>query len=229
MSQDTNPHVVWHQHSVTREAREQNLKQRGCVIWFTGLSGCGKSTVANALDQHLHSLGAATFVLDGDNIRHGLCAGPDRLVQRHGEEFAKRFGLGFGAIDREENIRRIGSVAELFASAGLITLTAFVSPYRKDRDLVRSIVEAAGKPGDFIEVFVDTPLEICEKRDPKGLYKKARAGEIPNFTGISDPYEPPSNPEIHLDGASGKSPQQHAEEIAKYLSQNSLWQAKKLA
>ena len=224
MSQETNPQIVWHQHSVTRSDRELNLKQRGCVIWFTGLSGCGKSTVANALDQYLHAYGAATFVLDGDNIRHGLCAGPDRLIQRHGEEFAKRFGLGFGAIDREENIRRIGSVAELFASAGLITITAFVSPYRKDRDLVRSIVETAGKPGDFIEVFMDTPLEICEQRDPKGLYKKARAGEIPNFTGISDPYEPPLNPEIRLDGASVSSPEEHAKKIAAYLIQQKLWQ-----
>lgn len=222
MSDSSKPHVVWHQHTVDRASREQRLGQRGCVIWFTGLSGCGKSTVANTLDAMLHQAGATTFLLDGDNIRHGLCAGPDRLSEQHGEEFAQRFGLGFGPMDREENIRRIGAVAELFASAGMITLTAFVSPYRRDRAFVRQQVEAAGRPGDFIEIFMDTPLEICEQRDPKGLYKKARAGQIPNFTGISDPYEPPEQPEVRLDGSATASPQSHAESVIEYLQRSGI-------
>ncbi len=197
--------IVWHEPTVGRELREHRLGQRGVVVWFTGLSGSGKSTVANELDRRLQAAGRATMLLDGDNLRHVLCAPPGRLVDEYGEAFAQRFGLGFGPIDREENIRRVGAVAALMASAGLITLTAFVSPYRKDRDRVRRTVEAGGRPGDFWEVFVDTPLEICEARDPKGLYRKARAGEIPNFTGISDPYEPPPDPEIRLDGAGGVS------------------------
>jgi adenylylsulfate kinase len=167
------------------------------VVWFTGLSACGKSTVANLVDHKLHALGMHSFVLDGDNIRHGLNAAPAMLRPIHGEEFAKRFGLGFSAQDREENIRRIGAVAKLFADAGVVAITAFISPYRVDRDRVR----AALAPGDFIEVFVDAPIEVCEARDPKGLYKKARAGELKGFTGIDDPYEPPLNPEIRLDAA----------------------------
>ena len=214
--------IVWHQHSVTRELRERLLGQRGVVIWFTGLSGCGKSTVANELDRQLCAAGRATILLDGDNIRHGLCAPPGVLAEEHGEDFAKRFGLGFGEIDREENIRRIGSVAALMASAGLITLAAFVSPYRRDRDRVRRIVESAGRPGDFIEVFVDTPLEVCERRDPKGLYKKARAGEIPNFTGISDPYEPPESPEVRIEGGDDGSPPDQAAGVLEFLSQRGL-------
>ncbi len=205
--------IVWHQQSVTREDRERRLGQRGVVIWFTGLSGCGKSTIANELDQQLQQAGHATTLLDGDNIRHGLCAPPAMLAQEHGQAFAQRFGLGFGEIDREENIRRIGSVAALMASAGLITLTAFVSPYRRDRDRVRRIVEQSGSKGDFIEVFVDTPLEICEARDPKGLYKKARSGEIKNFTGISDPYQAPENPELHLLGGNTRTPAEQAAEV----------------
>lgn len=190
--------IVWHEHAVKRE--------RGCVIWFTGLSGSGKSTVANHVDQRLFEMlqsrqtSRQSFVLDGDNVRHGLNASPELLLSEHGEDFAKRFGLGFGSQDREENIRRIGAVAEIFCSAGLITLTAFVSPYRMDRERVRQRIESAGQKGDFVEVFVNTPLSICEERDPKGLYQKARAGEIKNFTGIDDPYEPPSNPEITLAG-----------------------------
>ncbi|MCH1493854.1 MAG: adenylyl-sulfate kinase [Rubripirellula sp.] len=214
--------IVWHDPSVQRAAREARLGQRGAVVWFTGLSGCGKSTVANQLDQLLNGLGCTTILLDGDNLRHGLCAPPDRLVKDHGEEFASRFGLGFAEIDREENIRRVGEVSSLFCSAGLITLTAFVSPYRRDRDRVRAVVEGNGQAGDFIEVFMDTPLEVCEKRDPKGLYKKARAGEIKHFTGISDPYESPESPEIHLDGGADASPEELAEQVIESLRERGV-------
>ena len=195
MTNDTN--VTWHEQSVSREMRETVNGHRGCVIWFTGLSGSGKSTVANTLDHMLHRGGSKSVVLDGDNVRHGLNAGPGMLKDTHGEEFSNRFGLGFSAMDREENIRRIGSVAEIFAQTGIIALTAFISPYRIDRDKVRNAL----KQGEFIEVFVDTPLAECEKRDPKGIYLKARRGEIPNLTGISAPYERPESPEIRLDGA----------------------------
>lgn len=215
---DVSKDIVWHEQSVDRAMREKQFGQQGCVIWFTGLSGCGKSTIANALDVMLVQAGRATTLLDGDNVRHGLCAPPAILEPEHGAEFASRFGLGFGAVDREENIRRIGSVAALMASAGLITLTAFVSPYRKDRDRVRKIVTDAGRAGDFVEVFVDTPLEICEQRDPKGLYKKARAGEIKHFTGISDPYEAPGRPEIRLDGGAGKTVGALAGEVKDWLA-----------
>ncbi|TWU24420.1 Adenylyl-sulfate kinase [Novipirellula galeiformis] len=221
----TNPSdIVWHEQTVDRTAREANLGQRGAVIWFTGLSGCGKSTVANELDHQLNQFGRATVLLDGDNIRHGLCAPPGVLREEYSEEFANRFGLGFGAVDREENIRRIGSVAALMASAGLITLTAFVSPYRKDRDRVRKIIETSGAPGDFLEVFVDTPLAVCEARDPKGLYKKARAGEIKNFTGISDPYEAPPNPEVHLKGGDGATPTEQAAGVLAALVERGIIQ-----
>lgn len=198
--------IVWHDHAVSREDREKLLGQRGVVVWLTGLSGCGKSTIANELDRLLHRHRVATMLLDGDNIRHGLCAPPERLAEEHGEAFAERFGLRFGHVDREENIRRIGAVASLLASAGLITITAFVSPYRRDRERVRSMVEGSGRRGDFIEVFVDTPLEVCEARDPKGLYRKARAGQIPHFTGISDPYERPEAAELVLAGGDGEPP-----------------------
>ncbi|MFC1757349.1 adenylyl-sulfate kinase [Planctomycetota bacterium] len=208
--------VVWHDHTVTREDRERLAGHEGCVVWFTGLSGCGKSTVANAVDYQLHRLGARTYILDGDNVRHGLNASAELLEKRHGEDFAKRFGLGFGAQDREENIRRIGSVARLFSSAGVITLTAFVSPYRQDRDLVRELVDSQGKAGDFVEVFVDAPLDVCESRDPKGLYKLARAGEIKNFTGIDDPYEEPRKPELVLKSAE-HSPDQLAAQVIEFL------------
>ncbi len=214
--------IVWHEHAVRREDREKRLGQRGVVVWLTGLSGCGKSTIANQLDEQLNALGRATMLLDGDNIRHGLCAPPAVLSEEHGEEFANRFGLGFGEMDREENIRRIGSVAALMASAGLITLTAFVSPYRRDRDRVRRIVEQSGRPGDFLEVFVDTPLEVCEARDPKGLYKKARAGEIKNFTGISDPYEPPEAPELRLAGGDERTPAELAADVLAVLRSKSI-------
>jgi adenylylsulfate kinase len=201
-------HVVWHQQHVERP--------RGCVVWFTGLSGCGKSTVANLVDHKLYQLGQPSYVLDGDNVRHTLNASPQLLAERHGEAFARRFGLGFSSEDREENIRRIGCVAELFCSAGLVTLTAFVSPYRSDRQRVRELIEERGAKGDFVEVFVDAPLEVCEGRDPKGLYKKARAGEIKGFTGIDDPYEPPESPELRLDSAA-HSPEALADQVVDYL------------
>jgi adenylylsulfate kinase len=210
MSNDTNVH--WHEHSVSRPERERLNGHQGCVIWFTGLSGCGKSTVSNLVDHKLHSQGRRSYVLDGDNVRHGLNAGPGMLKEQHGEEFAKRFGLGFSAQDREENIRRIGAVAKLFCEAGVITLTAFISPYRRDRDAVRASMAA----GDFIEVLVDAPLEVCEARDPKGLYKKARAGELKGFTGIDDPYEAPSKPELVLD-AGKKDAETLADEVIAYL------------
>ncbi len=212
MTHDPQVQVHWHEHAVTREEREARNGHKGCVVWFTGLSACGKSTVANLVDHKLHSLGKQSFVLDGDNIRHGLNAGPGMLRDKHGEEFAKRFGLGFSAQDREENIRRIGAVARLFSEAGVIAITAFISPYRIDRDRVRTTLAQ----GDFIEIFVDAPLEVCEKRDPKGLYKKARAGELKGFTGIDDPYEPPIKPEMVLDAAQ-KSADQLADEVIAYL------------
>jgi adenylylsulfate kinase len=215
MSNETN--VTWHEHSVTRQAREKKNAHKGCVIWFTGLSGSGKSTVANTLDHKLHQADIQSVVLDGDNVRHGLNAGPGMLEGTHGDEFSKRFGLGFSAIDREENIRRIGAVAEIFAQTGVIALTAFISPYRLDRDRVRDTL----KDGEFIEVFVDTPIEVCEQRDPKGLYKKARAGEIKGFTGIDDPYEAPLNPELVLFAAE-KTPDILADEIIVYLKDKNI-------
>ncbi|ALB67966.1 adenylyl-sulfate kinase [Cronobacter dublinensis] len=171
--------VVWHAHPVTAAQREQLHGHRGAVLWFTGLSGSGKSTVAGALEEALHQLGVSTYLLDGDNVRHGLCS-----------------DLGFSDDDRKENIRRVGEVAKLMVDAGLVVLTAFISPHRAERQMVREQLGA----GRFIEVFVDTPLEVCEARDPKGLYKKARAGELRNFTGIDAVYEAPQTPEIHLDG-----------------------------
>jgi len=212
MAHEEQVEVHWHEHAVSREERESLNGHKGCVVWFTGLSACGKSTVANLVDHKLHSMGVRSFVLDGDNIRHGLNATPDMLRQGHGDEFGKRFGLGFSAQDREENIRRIGAVAKLFCDAGIVAITAFISPYRVDRDRVRALVA----DGDFIEVFVDAPLEVCEKRDPKGLYRKARAGEIKGFTGIDDPYEPPETPELVLD-AGTKSPEALAEEVIAHL------------
>jgi adenylylsulfate kinase len=215
MSNDTN--VTWHDHQVTREEREALNGHKGCVIWFTGLSASGKSTIANVLDHRLHQLQMHSAVLDGDNVRHSLNAGPGMLVDTHGESFAKRFGLGFSAIDREENIRRIGAVAQIFCQAGIIALTAFISPYRADRDRIRRRLEA----GEFIEVFVDTPIDLCEARDPKGLYKKARAGEIKGFTGIDDPYEAPLSPELVLKTAD-KTPESLADEVIAYLRQHEV-------
>lgn len=171
--------ITWHDGDVTRADRQRLLGQRGATIWFTGLSGSGKSTVAVALEQALFARNRLVYRLDGDNVRHGI-----------------NKNLGFSAEDRAENIRRIGEVAKLFVDAGVIALSSFVSPYRADRDLVRQLHEDAGM--DFIEVHVDVPLDVAEQRDPKGLYAKARAGEIPNFTGISDPYEAPERAELVL-------------------------------
>ena len=215
MVNDTN--VKWHEHQVSREKRESLNGHKGCVIWFTGLSGSGKSTVANALDHKLYEHGIHSAVLDGDNVRHSLNAGLGMLKETHGQDFAERFGLGFSAIDREENIRRIGAVGQLFSQAGVIALTAFISPYRIDRDRVRNNLGA----GEFIEVFVDTPIEVCETRDPKGLYVKARAGLIKGFTGIDDPYEVPESPELTLSAAE-KTPDQLADEVIAYLEQRGI-------
>jgi adenylylsulfate kinase len=171
--------VTWHDGEVSREDRFDILRQRGATIWFTGLSGSGKSTIAVALERALFNIGKLSYRLDGDNVRLGI-----------------NKNLGFSEADRKENIRRIGEVAKLFGDAGVLSLSSFISPYKDDRDEVRALHEAAGL--EFIEVFVDCSLAEAEKRDPKGLYKKARAGEIKNFTGIDDPYEAPTNPEIHL-------------------------------
>ena len=204
--------VHWHEQSILRKDRERINGHRGGVVWFTGLSGSGKSTIANLVDRKLHAMQVHTFLLDGDNVRHGLNATTSRLAQQYNDAFGERFGLGFSEEDRQENIRRIGEVAALFAEAGLLVLTAFVSPYRRDRDAVRSRLEE----GDFVEVFVDAPLEICEQRDPKGLYRKARAGEIQGMTGIDDPYESPERPELVL--SSGQdSAESLADEVLGYL------------
>lgn len=173
----SNKNIVWHDHHVTKEERSSIKDQKPCILWFTGLSGSGKSTIANAVESKLLEMNKHTYLLDGDNVRMGL-----------------NKGLTFTDEDRIENIRRIGEVSKLFVDAGTIVLTAFISPFQKERDSVRSLV----KNGEFIEIFIDTPLEVCESRDPKGLYQKARNGEIPNFTGISSPYEAPKTPEIHI-------------------------------
>ncbi len=178
MAETKASNITWHDGTVTRAEREKLLGQRGVTIWLTGLSGSGKSTIAVAAQGALHERGIHSYVLDGDNVRHGL-----------------NQNLGFSPEDRTENIRRIGEVAKLFTDAGIIALTSFISPYRADRDAVRAIME----PGDFVEVLVDASVETCEGRDVKGLYKKARAGEIPEFTGISAPYEAPEKPELVLD------------------------------
>lgn len=187
--------IVWHDHQVARERRAEQKQQKPVVLWFTGLSGSGKSTIANAVDEMLNRNDNHTYLLDGDNIRMGL-----------------NKGLGFNEEDRIENIRRIGEVCKLFADSGLIVLSAFVSPFAKDRAQVRELQ----RNQEFIEIFVDTPLEICEQRDPKGLYKKAREGAIANFTGISSPYEPPSKPEIHIKTAE-MSIEDAAQQVIDYL------------
>ena len=170
--------IVWHDHKVSRAERAQIKNQRPCLLWFTGLSGSGKSTIANALDVALHQRGYHTFLLDGDNVRHGL-----------------NKDLGFSDEDRVENIRRIGETSKLFTDAGLIVLSAFISPFATDRRMVRNLFPS----GEFIEVFMNTPIETCEERDPKGLYQKAREGKIKHFTGIDSPYDAPARPEMSLD------------------------------
>ncbi|KAL4438510.1 hypothetical protein ABPG77_000158 [Micractinium sp. CCAP 211/92] len=190
--------IKFHDGMVPRETKEQLLGQKGVVLWFTGLSGSGKSTVACTLEHALAARGKMTVLLDGDNIRHGL-----------------NKNLGFTAEDREENIRRIGEVSKLFAESGVITLTSFISPYRKDRDSVR----ARMAPGDFLECYMRIPIEVCEQRDPKGLYKAARAGKIKNFTGIDDPYEEPDSPELVLDAKDEAGNMQSAEGMAATIMQ----------
>src|SRR5579884_3679344 len=197
--------ITWHEGHVTRDERAALLKQRGATLWFTGLSGSGKSTIAFTLEHALVQGGHLAYVLDGDNIRHGL-----------------NKNLGFSAADRAENIRRIGEVAKLFADAGIITMTSFISPYRQDRDTVRALHVEGKLP--FIEVHVNTPIETCEQRDPKGLYKKARAGQLKNFTGIDDPYEAPLKAELTLD-ATSTSPEQAAAILIDYLSKQGILRA----
>ncbi len=187
--------ITWHEGHVKREAREKLLRQKGATLWFTGLSGSGKSTIAFSLEHALVEKGRMAYVLDGDNIRHGL-----------------NKNLGFSAADREENIRRIGEVSKLFADGGIICMTSFISPYRKDRDQVRELHVAAGVP--FVEIHVATAIEVCETRDPKGLYKKARAGQLKGFTGIDDPYEAPTNPEMVLDNGKMRPEEAVAQLIA---------------
>ncbi|MCP9924905.1 adenylyl-sulfate kinase [Synechococcus lacustris C3-12m-Tous] len=187
--------IVWHEASVDRSARAQQRGHRSAILWFTGLSGSGKSSLANAVNAVLFERGLATYVLDGDNVRHGLCN-----------------DLGFSDADREENIRRIGEVAKLFLDAGVITLTAFVSPFQADRDRARALVAE----GDFIEIYCAAELEVCEGRDPKGLYAKARAGVIKDFTGISSPYEQPEAPELTID-TGRQSLQESVSQVIEYL------------
>jgi len=176
-TQVTTDNIVWHQHFIDKAARSAQKGHQPALLWFTGLSGSGKSTLAGALEAELMQRGIHTYLLDGDNVRHGLCS-----------------DLGFATADRQENLRRVGEVAKLMVDAGLVVLAAFVSPYRAERAAIRARLPE----GEFIEVFVDTPLSECEERDPKGLYKKARAGEIKHFTGIDDPYEAPEQADIHL-------------------------------
>ncbi len=195
MTEPKSKNIVWHHTTVTRAERESINGHRGCTVWLTGLSGSGKSTIANLMEKALWERGVRSYVLDGDNVRHGL-----------------NKDLGFSPKDRTENIRRIGEVAALFTDAGVVNVTAFISPYRADRDLVRKVQTE----GNFIEVYVKCDLDECEKRDPKGLYKKARAGEIPEFTGISAPYEAPDNAELVVD-TTGQTPEQSLTAIVRYL------------
>src|SRR5437588_10028979 len=194
--------VTWHEGHVTPDERSRLLRQKGATLWFTGLSGSGKSTFAFTLEHALVQRGHLAYVLDGDNVHHGL-----------------NKNLGFSAADREENTRRIGEVARLFADCGAVTMTSFISPYRKDRDGVRALHVESKLP--FIEVYVSTPIETCEQRDPKGLYKKARAGQLKGFTGIDDPYEPPPQPELTLD-ATHTSPQDAAARLLDFLQQQGI-------
>lgn len=205
MAENRATNITWHEGHVNRDERGGLLKQKGATLWFTGLSASGKSTIAFTLEHALVQRGRLAYVLDGDNIRHGL-----------------NKNLGFSAADREENIRRIGEVAKLFADSGVITMTSFISPYRKDRDLVRALHAEGRLP--FFEIHVNTPIATCEQRDPKGLYKKARAGELKNFTGIDDPYEAPFHPELTLD-ATGISPQEAAAQLIEFLQSKGVFSA----
>ncbi len=200
MAEQKASNLTWHETTVTKQDREELLNQKGCVVWFTGLSGSGKSTLANAVAHQLHERNHHTYVLDGDNVRHGL-----------------NKNLGFSPEDREENIRRVGEVAKLFVDAGTIVMTAFISPYRTDRNQARELIEE----NRFVEVFVECPLNICEERDPKGLYKKARSGEIKEFTGISAPYEEPNNPEVVIN-TSELSVIESANQVVVYLEKAGL-------
>ena len=195
------PNVVKHRATVTRSRREQQNRHKSVIIWFTGLSGSGKSTLAHVVEERLHQAGCRTFVFDGDNVRHGLCA-----------------NLSFSAKDRHENIRRIGEMAKLFTEAGVIALTAFISPFIADRDRVRALVSE----NDFIEIFCNSPLDVCEQRDIKGLYKKARDGEIKNYTGISSPYEKPEHPDLELDTA-GETVENNVEIVLDYLDKRKIF------
>jgi adenylylsulfate kinase len=195
MAEQKATNIVWHQGAVTRADREQMNGHKGCTVWLTGLSGSGKSTIAVDLEKRLWERGVRAYILDGDNIRHGL-----------------NKNLGFSPGDRTENIRRIGEVAKLFTEAGVVALTAFISPYRADRDQVRALMQ----PGDFVEVHVECPIEVCEQRDVKGLYKKARAGEIKEFTGVSAPYEAPLRPELTI-ATSDQSVEESSRQILDYL------------
>jgi adenylyl-sulfate kinase len=197
VNQQASDNVVWHESEVPRDARWRAAGVHGATVWLTGLSGSGKSTIAGAVGDGLTRRGALTYTLDGDNLRHGL----------NGD-------LGFSADDRAENVRRVGEVARLFADAGAVTLVPLISPYRAGRDHARALHDAAGLV--FVEVFVDTPIEVCEQRDPKGLYAKARAGELPGFTGIDDPYEPPLAPELVI-AAAEVSPQAGATAVVELL------------
>ena len=205
MAKQVATNITWHSGHVERDHRNRLLKQKGATIWFTGLSACGKSTIAFTLEHALVERGRLGYVLDGDNVRHGL-----------------NKNLGFSPADREENIRRIGEVSKLFADCGVLTCTSFISPYRADRDNARKIHEEAGLP--FIEVYVKASVETCEQRDPKGLYKKARAGEIPEFTGISAPYEEPEKAELVLD-TEQLSVEQSAQTVLDYLTEHGLLSA----
>ena len=200
MTEQKATNIVWHQGNVTRGDREKINGHKACTVWLTGLSGSGKSTIAVDLEKRLWERGIRAYILDGDNIRHGL-----------------NKNLGFSPADRTENIRRIGEVAKLFTEAGVVALTAFISPYRADRDQVRKIMA----DGDFVEVHVDCPVEVCEQRDVKGLYKKARAGEIKEFTGISAPYEAPTKPELTINTA-GQSVEASAKQILAYLEKQGI-------
>jgi adenylylsulfate kinase len=206
--------ITWHAGQVSRSDRQRVLKQKGVTVWMTGLSGSGKSTIGSILERKLLEKGHIAYRLDGDNIRFGLNKDARLLMRECGysQKAAERFGLGFSAEDRQENIRRIGEVARLFVDAGVIAITSFISPYRQDRQAVRQVHGA----DEFVEVYVQVSVETAIRRDPKGLYKKALAGEIKGFTGIDDPYEPPENPEIVVE-TERFSPEQSADQIVTYL------------